>query len=137
MEWAVVRKVESGDEKTIVQGMMEYNRPFFDQADTSDIGVFAKDETGRILAGLTGYTHGEWMFVKWLWVSEELRGQGVGSSLLKRAEEEARARGCRHSMLDTYEFQAPGFYKKYGYTERMVLTEHPATGRHYFLTKDW
>ena len=75
------------------------------------------------------------MFIKWLWVDASFRGEGVGSKILQQAEAAARDRGCTHSMLDTFEFQAPGFYQKYGYETLFVLEEHPATGKHYFLTK--
>lgn len=70
----------------------------------------------RILAGLAGHTVGSYFHTSLLWVSEELRGKRVGQALLATAELEARRRGCTASILDTFDFQAEGFYRKQGYT---------------------
>ena len=53
----------------------------------------------------------------------------------ERKEEEARKRGCQYVLLDTFEFQAPEFYKKKGYREVFVYMEHEITGTHYYLSK--
>ena len=33
--------------------------------------------------GLIGETFGNWLSIKYLWVSEELRGEGIGSAILQ------------------------------------------------------
>jgi GNAT superfamily N-acetyltransferase len=64
-----------------------------------------------------------------------LAGTGGGTQLLQAAEQEARARGCQHMILDSYNFQAPGFYQKHGYEVFAVLEEHPRHHRNYYLWK--
>lgn len=71
--------------------------------------------TDIILGGLSGLVFGSYLEVKLLWVADELRGKGVGAALLKRAEDEARARGCSYAIVDTFDFQAEGFYLKQRY----------------------
>jgi ribosomal protein S18 acetylase RimI-like enzyme len=39
----------------------------------------------------------------------------IGRRLLRKAEEEAVTRGCLDVYLDTFDFQARGFYEKEGY----------------------
>ena len=39
------------------------------------LAVFAR-EGGRIVAGLAGETYSGWLFIRYLWVSEALRGKG-------------------------------------------------------------
>jgi GNAT superfamily N-acetyltransferase len=78
------------------------------------LGVFVRDRE-KIVAGLAGETYSGWLFVRYLWVSEDLRGQGVGRQLLAAGEDRARERGCYSVWLDTFSFQAPGFYRKLGY----------------------
>lgn len=135
MKLIVTDEISEQDGKKIENGVMNYNKPWFDRANSAELGVFACEEDGEKVGGLTGYTHGEWLFVKWLWVSESQRGRDLGSSILAQAEAEAKARGCKFCMLDTFSFQAPEFYKKYGYEELFVIEEHPVTGKHYFLKK--
>jgi hypothetical protein len=42
--------------------------------------------------------------------------------MLLQAEQEAKARGCRGAWLDTYSFQARGFYERLGYAVFGALT---------------
>ena len=135
MEFLITEKICPEDEKAIRSGLLEYNREAMERAECRDLGIFLEGEDGKKAGGLIGYTHGKWLFIKWLWVDASFRGEGVGSKILQQAEATARDRGCTHSMLDTFEFQAPGFYQKYGFETLFVLEEHPATGKHYFLTK--
>ena len=98
--------------------------------------MFFEDETGGKLAGLTGETFGNWLCIKFLFVSEALRGKGIGSELLKAAETEAVRRGCKYAFADTFSFQAPEFYKKHGYEEVFTLEEYPYTGKRHYYTKE-
>jgi GNAT superfamily N-acetyltransferase len=54
-------------------------------------------------------------YVDMIVVPETLRGAGVGTDLMIRAEAEARRRGCHLMWLDTYAFQARPFYEKLGF----------------------
>jgi GNAT superfamily N-acetyltransferase len=78
------------------------------------LAVFARDRDS-IVAGLAGETYAGWLFIRYLWVSEALRGHGVGRKLMGDVEERALERGCHSAWVDTFSFQAPGFYRKLGY----------------------
>jgi GNAT superfamily N-acetyltransferase len=61
---------------------------------------------------------------------------GLGSKLLKRAESLARRRGSRLIHLNTYSFQAPGFYEKLGYRRFGGMSGSPqGHGRHFFVKR--
>jgi GNAT superfamily N-acetyltransferase len=50
------------------------------------------------------------------WRSRRINaGKVVGKALMAQAENIARANGCIGLWLDTYEFQARGFYEKLGF----------------------
>jgi GNAT superfamily N-acetyltransferase len=83
--------------------------------DGADLAIFMRDDTGQVRAGLEGWTWGGCLFVRNLWVREDLRGAGHGTRLVRAAESEAIRRGCRKVMLETDSFQAPAFYRGLGY----------------------
>ena len=70
-----------------------------------------------MIGGLWGRTVYDWLFVEHLFVPEHLRGRGLGTALMRKAEEVAIARDCIGVCLDTFDFNAPGFYRKLGYEE--------------------
>lgn len=135
MNFEITDNIKQEDKEIIFQGLLEYNLARIEDKSQKELGVYLQDEAGKILAGLIGDTHGNWLFVKFLWVSEELRGQNIGSKILKQAEEVAKERGCKYAFLDTFSFQAPLFYIKHGYKEVFALEEYPVTGKRYYFTK--
>jgi ribosomal protein S18 acetylase RimI-like enzyme len=55
--------------------------------------------------------------------------------MLLQAEQEAKARGCRGVWLDTYSFQARGFYERLGYAVFGTLDDYPPGQSRIFLHK--
>ncbi|MFJ8310589.1 MULTISPECIES: GNAT family N-acetyltransferase [unclassified Streptomyces] len=98
--------------------------------------VWALDDAGELVGGLTGRTWAGWLHIDLLWVLGALRTAGLGTRLLTRAEELARAeRGCGHARLETWDFQAPGFYRKRGYEVVGVVPDYPPGVTEFTLTK--
>ena len=60
--------------------------------------------------------NGDTVYIDFLWVSGELRGQGIGEKLINCMKEKAAALNCRRIQLYTVAYQAPGFYRKMGFT---------------------
>ena len=92
-------------------------------------------DKGKIIGGILGGTYWGWMYVDILWVHENHRKKGIGSRLLRKAEEEAISGGCHHVHLDTMSWQAPEFYKKHGYEIIGVLPDIPSGNQKYLLMK--
>ncbi len=136
MEFRVTDNVTEQDIEEIHRELKKFNLAHREPSQDVPIGIFYEDENGVKMGGLTGETFGNWLCVKYLWVSEELRGQGIGSQLLHKAEEEALLRGAQYCFLDTFSFQAPEFYRKHGYQEVFHLFEYPYTGKRFYFIKE-
>jgi GNAT superfamily N-acetyltransferase len=120
---------------TISDGLTAFNDRAAGPADARPLWVVARDAEGRVVGGLRGITFWRWLFVAWLWVEEGRRGQGIGAALLRAAEDEARRRDCLGAFVDTYGFQAPGFYARQGYTEFGRLDDLPPGGARIWLAR--
>lgn len=98
--------------------------------------VWALDPYGAVAGGLVGHTWTTWLHVTYLWVDERHRGARLGSRLLARAERVARdERDCTAVRLETWDFQAPEFYRKQGYDVVCVIPDYPPGITEYTLTK--
>jgi GNAT superfamily N-acetyltransferase len=99
------------------------------------VAVLLTDEHGDHVGGLWGKCVYDWLFVELLAVPEEHRGGNYGKALMERAESIARANGCIGIWLDTYEFQARGFYERLGFEVFGTLEDHPIGQKRFFLHK--
>ena len=92
-------------------------------------------DNDAIIGGLWGATGYGYLHLDLLFVPEEGRGRGMGGHLMELAEEEAIRRGCRGAWLDTFGFQARGFYQRLGYTVVGELEDCPPGHKRYFMRK--
>ena len=70
-----------------------------------------------------------------LWVEEKYRRQGMGSALIRAAEQAARERNCPVMGLGTFDFQARPLYEKHGYTLCGTIREWPKGHENYSFMK--
>ena len=128
--------IESQKSQVIGDLIRFYNRSKREAAESEPLNLYIEDEQGELMAGLVAETFGNWLEIEYLFVKEDLRGQGIGSQLLHRAESEAKKRNCRFAFVNTYQFQAPAFYQKQGYKEVFTLKDYPYTGQIHYYQKD-
>ncbi|MBP5106061.1 GNAT family N-acetyltransferase [Pseudomonas protegens] len=120
----------------ILEPLRAHNRAQAGDPKPEAIALVVRDEhSGEILGGLQAEIFYRWMFIELLAVPEQTRGQGTGSQLLNMAEELAREKGCIGIWLDTFDFQAPQFYQRHGFSEFGRLEEFPPQHRRFFLHK--
>ena len=124
-----------GVREAVLDGLRRYNRQHAPPPEFQPLVLAARDERGELIGGLVGETGWQWLHVELLWVAEASRGQGVGRGLLRAAEQEALGRGCGFVYLDTFEFQARGFYERQGYSAFGVQEDFPPGSRRYYLRK--
>jgi GNAT superfamily N-acetyltransferase len=103
------------DREVIDEALGSYNAAFLADNRYDYFGLFVRDEAAAIRAGLIGHLYAGWLFINLLWVHAELRRTGIGSSLVAAAERRAIAFGCHSAHVDTFSFQGPEFYPRFGY----------------------
>ena len=131
-----LENTESQKSQIIGDLIRSYNRSKREAAESEPLNIYVEDDSGELMAGLVGETFGNWLEIEYLFVKEDIRGQGIGSQLLQRAESEAKKRNCRFAFVNTYQFQAPAFYQKHGYKEVFTLKDYPYTGQRHYYQKD-
>lgn len=138
MQVEIVSNVTDSDREELFSGLRSYNNQFIDTRAWEQFGAYCRNEAGLMVGGLIASKKGKWVCIDYLWVSEETRGSGLGSMLMKAAEQEGKRTGCKHGLVDTFSFQALPFYVKQGYQLQMSLPDFPDEGiqRHYLTKPD-
>ena len=113
----------------------EFNWQNWEVSKRTPLAVQVTNDSNDVIAGAAARSFGDWLLINTLWVSEELRGQNMGSQLLKALEEAGKKRGCVKCLLDTLNFQAMPFYEKHGYETQWIQEGYPKTGCKYFMVK--
>jgi GNAT superfamily N-acetyltransferase len=123
--------------KAIVGPLVAFNNQRSGRAEMFRPLVLLLSDPGSddIVGGLYGSTLFSYLRVDLLFVPESMRRSGIGRTLMTQAEAEAVRRGCRAASLDTYSFQACGFYERLGYTVYGTLEDCPPGHSRFFLTK--
>jgi GNAT superfamily N-acetyltransferase len=128
---------DAEDVALVSDALDEFNVQETGSDDRRPLAVLVRDhETERVVGGLTGRTSLGLLFVDLFYLPPALRGSGVGSEILRQAEQEAVNRGCRAGVLYTISFQAPDFYRRNGWRVfGEVPCDPPGTSR-VFMSKD-
>jgi N-acetylglutamate synthase-like GNAT family acetyltransferase len=102
----------------------------------ADGNTWLAERDGRLVGVLVLEHLDDHVLVENLAVLPAAQGSGVGSRLLRQAEDEARARGVRELRLYTHELMTENraFYPRRGYRETHVAGEPP--WRRAFFAKD-
>ncbi|GGM19929.1 GNAT family N-acetyltransferase [Pseudomonas asuensis] len=124
------------DRSAILKPLRAHNFSKAGDPKPESIALLVRDEnTDEIIGGLYGEIFYRWLFIELLAIPEEARGQGIGSRLINMAEDVAREKGCIGIWLDTFDFQAPAFYQKHGFTEFGHLDNFPSEHKRFFFQK--
>src|SRR6185437_10980492 len=119
---------DSRDHEALLRFLVRDNTARGGSSGHRNIAIIVRDpDTGDASSGVWGGILYGWLFIELLYVAESGRRRGLGSRLLKAVENAAREQGCIGAWLNSYAFQAPGFYKKNGYEEFGALVGSSAS----------
>lgn len=131
---AVTDSPSPGELELIAAGLTSFNESDVGPAERMPLAVLIR-EGEKVVAGISGYTAWGWLYVQWLWVAEAKRGQGLASRMLAAAEDEAQARGCHSTYIDTFNPIALKIYQRAGYVAFGALEDFPKGRTRTFLQK--
>lgn len=126
------------DSDYIRKKVIEYNLSILpDEVKQQSLNVsyILRNDDGKIVGGITGTIFWYHLHIDYLWVDNSLRGKGYGKELLNHIEKTARENNCRLILLDSFSFQAPEFYLKFGYKVVGIIEDHPKGYKQYYLEK--
>ncbi len=124
------------EEKEILRsGIIENAARKKDMTPIRSFAVLVRDEREKVLGGADGVSIYGNLYVNLLWVSEELRGLGIGTKIMEQAEEIAHERNCRFITLTTMDFEALPFYQKLGFHIEFERTGYDKDSTMYYLKK--
>lgn len=127
------------DGQWIREQLIAYNRQHVPAAlytEAEQYCFLAWNEDEELLGGVTASYVWNHLQVHFLWVDPENRISGTGKQLMAKIESIAEEKSCSKILLDTFSFQAPGFYEKLGFEEYGRLPDHPTEGQtQYFFVK--
>ena len=118
------------------ENLIAYNISQHGYSEVDKAGIFVRNEDGSLAGGIYAYAWGGVCQIELLWVAEDRRGEGLGSRLVSAVEEEALRIGCSKLFLDTFSYQAPGFYEKLGFRIVATVDGFPEGHTYFVLVKD-
>ena len=130
----VVEQKTGPARRAILRGLDRFNAHALEKDGGRELAVTVHDGDA-IVGGCIGELEFGWLYVKYMWLDERIRGLNHGRSVLTAIEDQARSLGGTNAYVDTFSFQARGFYEKLGYVEFGCLHGYPKGASRHFLTK--
>lgn len=99
------------------------------------VHIRVEEDDGQWSGGITGEIYWNWLELNDFWLSESIRGQGLGSTLLADIERMGKEHGATRVLLTTFEFQARTFYERHGYKVVGIVEDYPPGSNYYTMVK--
>jgi GNAT superfamily N-acetyltransferase len=139
MTYTITKHNEANDSaalKLVDDGIGDHNDAAEPRlGDVRHLSCFTRDANGQAIAGAVGRTWGANAELQQIWLPEAMRKLGLGRALLHAFEEAARERGCVLLYLETWTFQARGFYEKCGYRVALEIEGYAPGLSKFTMTK--
>ncbi len=138
MAETLVKRVTETDEAIgsfIHNGFTRYGERNDVDLHYDDFCFVVESSDGAIIGAITGRAYYNEVHIEDLIIDEGCRRIGLGRRLVDAVEDTYRDQGYTVVTLSTFGFQAPGFYKKLGYSVEFVRRHKDPKLDKYFLAK--
>lgn len=113
-DWRRDGAVSPADLEAIRDGVTTHGRQQAQGSDARGIAVALYDGD-TLIAGGHGRTEFQRLYVNYLWVDADHRGQGLGGDCLRQLEAMALQRGCVDALIETLLDDVAEIYEHLGY----------------------
>lgn len=123
----LLRAEDAAAHKVILDGLAVFNDAASGAAQEGGplSAVLRDGADGPVLGGVIGHVYGSWLHLDLFHLPEPLRGAGHGTRLVGMLEDAARAMGAVGAYVETFSFQARGFYERLGYVPYAEIEGFP------------
>ena len=98
---------------------------------------FLEFDNDKLIGGAIGFVEYNWYFLDLLYIDEEYRNRNIGTNLIKEIEKFALKEHLTGVRMETWNFQAKGFYEKNGYSVFGEIKDCPPGTIDYHLKKEF
>lgn len=134
MEFIISSVADHDEEQTIISNLWEYNS-HVTPVDIQPLRIIVKNERKEIIGGVIARTWWGGLDIQYLWVAQAHRKMGIGKKLMQSVQQEALTRCCHMAYVDTFSFQALGFYQRLGFSKYGELAGFAHRHTRYYLSK--
>jgi N-acetylglutamate synthase-like GNAT family acetyltransferase len=126
-------KISNDFEDKVFHELKNYNDQFEPRVDYQSVTFFV-DKNGQFVGGLQGFAAWDTFEISNMIVLR--RKEGIGTALIKKAEDYCNQRKISKITASTLDFQAPGFYSKLGFKEFATIPNYAGEHTcHYFIKR--
>ena len=123
LAWELTATPDEADVTRVTEGVLTHGRALAVGGNTLPLACFARHR-GELVAGGSGRTEFNRLFISFVWVAEVSRGQGIGTEIIKRMEVQAREVGCTSALIETLNDRVAQLYKRLGYNATATVTNY-------------
>lgn len=123
----------SSEDDVIRHGVRTFNQTILKET-VQHFNLLAKDAES-IIAGALIWQHSDALYIDSLWCDAAYRRQGIGSRLMRMLFAIATDKSIAQIFVDTYDFQAQGFYQKQGFACIGIIPNYLVGHDRIFLKK--
>jgi GNAT superfamily N-acetyltransferase len=134
LTWTVDAHAPEADLQVVSEGVFSHGRAQARDGNAEPISCLVRDGS-RVVAGGSGRTEYQRLFVSHLWVYEELRRQGLARRILQALESQAARRGCRDALIETLDDGVAAFYGRLGYRSVAVVAGYVGPFNRHIMLK--
>ncbi len=122
--------------EAILAPLAAHNTAMTGRADKGrGLAIFLRDADGAVEGGMFGSLWCDWFKLDFAYLPPHRRGARTGARMLSSLEAAVMALGGKGMWMQSFSFQAPGFYEKLGYRPVGVLQDRPPGFHDVFLAK--